>query len=272
MNVNFKSHRLHIQDNHLDQLIYNNRDLLVATGGKTIEGISPGDWLTFNQSGEKFEVIRVKRYNSVKEALKYENYTRTVLGNCSKDIVETAFNHMFSEANRALGIFVLEIHKVGQDQLITLGNMATFEDPNLGIVLASVYVSTDFLNKDYPKRSQWYWSTFVPGLFTGERDGIILKINNKTAGVALIKKGLEEKKISTFVVAPDHQHNGVTLTLLALSFAMMGTETPVITINEKRLEDFKPIIERFNWQQTQILPPGRYSDRKREFVFNGEIV
>lgn len=270
MNIQFKSHKLRTPEKHLDQFLYKGKDLFIASGDQAVESINPGDWLTFNQSDEQFEVKYLRRYCSVREALRCENYTRTVLGACKKSVAETVFGEMLSNKDTSLGIFVIEIRKVGLTQIVSLGDMAKVRDGSLQSMLKKVMKATDHLNADYPKRSNWYWSTFVPGLSKGERDGIVFMINNKVAGISLVKK-VPEQKICTFVVAPNHYHNGVTMTLLSLSFAAMGTGDPLISINEKRLSDFQPMIDKYHWKQTQILSPSYYGNREHEIVFNGKI-
>ncbi|OGO81937.1 MAG: hypothetical protein A2Y18_08185 [Clostridiales bacterium GWD2_32_19] len=51
----------------------------------------------------------------------------------------------------------------------------------------------------------------------------------------------------------------------------LGTEQPMITIAEYKLDMFKPAIEKYGWELTQEVS-GLYNDKYKELVFNGELV
>ena len=49
-----------------------------------------------------------------------------------------------------------------------------------------------------------------------------------------------------------------------------GTTKPLITLADYKLEMFKPIINKYNWELTEIVS-GLYNDRAQELCFNGTL-
>jgi len=47
----------------------------------------------------------------------------------------------------------------------------------------------------------------------------------------------------------------------------LGTTKPLITLADYKLEMFKPIINKYDWELTEIVS-GLYNDRSQELCFN----
>ena len=50
----------------------------------------------------------------------------------------------------------------------------------------------------------------------------------------------------------------------------LGTTKPFITLADYKLEMFRPIIDKYGWELTEIVT-GIYNDRSQELCFNGTL-
>lgn len=50
----------------------------------------------------------------------------------------------------------------------------------------------------------------------------------------------------------------------------LGTTKPFITLADYKLEMFRPIIDKYDWELTEIVT-GIYNDRSQELCFNGTL-
>ena len=51
----------------------------------------------------------------------------------------------------------------------------------------------------------------------------------------------------------------------------LGTSKPLITLADYKLEMFKPIIDKYNWELTEVVS-GLYNDKYKELCFNGTLL
>ena len=85
-----------------------------------------------------------------------------------------------------------------------------------------------------------------------------------------MKKDDEECKICTLYVNPNYRMSGVGSLLLEESIKFLETTKPLITFTEDKLPMFAKIIEKYNWELTEIVD-GIYNKGIREFCFNGQL-
>ena len=138
-------------------------------------------------------------------------------------------------------------------------------------IVSTIYKLADKFCGVYPNFFIWYWSKTIPELLQGKREIFIVLIGYNIVGVAILKKGEDEKKICTLFVVDKYRGNGIGTRLLQKSFKYLGTTQPLISIPEYKLQQFDSIIQKYAWKKTQILDYGHYNCLSREIVFNGRI-
>lgn len=150
-------------------------------------------------------------------------------------------------------------------ELLEAGDNLTFSR-----LIGDSYRITDWISEDYPDHCRHFYTKYVPGIFTGERNIIAVYSIRGIAGTVILKKDEEECKISTLYVLEAYRGQHLSTNLLERSFEWLGTEKPLITIADYKLSQFTGIINRYGWQETDILSAGFYNTHSREHVFNGE--
>ena len=137
----------------------------------------------------------------------------------------------------------------------------------------NIYMITDFICKDYPKHKEWYFTKQLPAIVGGERN--ILFVRNpenqdEIISIACLKKDKEERKICTLYVSDKCRGLGIGTAIVEESMKWLGTTKPLITLADYKLEMFKPIINKYCWQLTEVVS-GLYNNRSQELCFNGTL-
>jgi ribosomal protein S18 acetylase RimI-like enzyme len=122
----------------------------------------------------------------------------------------------------------------------------------------------------YPEIFKWYFKMFMPGLVGGRRHIIRYDIGSDVAGIALIKKEENEKKICTLRVRSKYRSNGIGKKLFKKCMEILDTEKPMITASAERLHYFLNIFKYYNLKLEQVIK-GYYRENSSEFVFNGYL-
>lgn len=138
-------------------------------------------------------------------------------------------------------------------------------------VAEKVYEITDFINVDYPKHKEWYWNKQVPGVLSEERDILFIRIDGNVVGVSFLKNTKAEKKICTLYVKEECRGMKMGTNLIEESIQMLGTEKPVITIADYKLDMFTTVIEKYGWELTEVVE-GYYNETSKELVYNGGLI
>lgn len=121
---------------------------------------------------------------------------------------------------------------------------------NFSKAVNEIYLLTDYNHQQYQNYLKWYFGKSIPRVLnnTGE---IIFYLDGLTvAGLAILKKDLEEAKICTLLVNEDYRKKGYSKQLLESSFEYLGTDKPLITIPSKRLGEFQRIIDAYDWKES----------------------
>lgn len=58
--------------------------------------------------------------------------------------------------------------------------------------------------------------------------------------------------------------------MVEASMEFLGTTKPLITLADYKLPMFQPIIEKYDWELTEVVS-GLYNDRAKELCFNGKL-
>lgn len=137
-----------------------------------------------------------------------------------------------------------------------------------------IYLITDFICKDYPKHKEWYFQKQLPAIIGEERNILFVRSpenQSEIISMACLKKDKEEQKICTLYVSDKCRGFGIGTLIIKESMKWLGTTKPLITLADYKLKMFEPIINKYNWELTEIVS-GLYNDRSQELCFNGTLI
>ena len=129
-----------------------------------------------------------------------------------------------------------------------------------------IYDITASLCLDYPHYKDWYFKKQLPRFLMSK--GYILFIRKKEdpkviIAMASLKKDESEKKICTLFVVEQYRMQHLGSELIRKSLLFLETTKPVITFADYKLFMFQSIIDKYNWQLTDIV-----EDLHKELVYN----
>jgi GNAT superfamily N-acetyltransferase len=146
--------------------------------------------------------------------------------------------------------------------------LSTMRDKNFSRAANEIYLLTDYNKLQYPEYYKWYYQTNIPRILDGEGEAIFYLDGFQIVGLSMLKRTDDEAKICTFFIDEEYRKRGYSSLLLEDSFGYLGTESPIITIPENRLDEFSKIIEAYGWVPTETTDK-YYSP---EVVFNSSKV
>jgi hypothetical protein len=120
----------------------------------------------------------------------------------------------------------------------------------------------------YPGIEQWYYQKFVPGLSHGNRCILLYCLGDELAGIALLKKEINEKKICSVRVRNKYRNNGIGRVLFDKCIETLATEKPIITVSSEKLHHFASIFKYYNFKVEEVVKDC-YRRNSTEYVFNG---
>ena len=137
-----------------------------------------------------------------------------------------------------------------------------------------IYMITDFICDDYPKHKEWYFTKQLQATINGDERNILFVRNpendNEIISMACLKRDEEEQKICTLYVSDKCRGLGIGKAIVEESMRWLGTTKPLITLADYKLEMFKPIINKYGWELTEVVS-GLYNDKSQELCFNGTL-
>lgn len=136
-----------------------------------------------------------------------------------------------------------------------------------------IYDITDFICKDYPKHKEWYFHKQIPRIFTPNGEILFARSEedyNKIIAMACLKKDDEEQKICTLYVSDQCRGQHLGTRMVEASMEFLGTTKPLITLADYKLPMFQPIIDKYDWELTEVVC-GLYNGRAKELCFNGKL-
>ena len=142
--------------------------------------------------------------------------------------------------------------------------LSTMRDKNFSRAANEIYLLTDYNKLQYPEYYKWYYQTNIPRILDGEGEAIFYLDGFQIVGLSMLKRTEDESKICTFLIDEEYRKKGYSKMILEDSCDYLGTERPLITIPEKRLDEFSKIIEAYGWVPTETTDE-YYSP---EIVFN----
>lgn len=141
--------------------------------------------------------------------------------------------------------------------------LSQMSDKNFSKAVAAIYMQTAYNHEQYPEYLKWFYTVNLPRIFKGKGDIIFYLDGLEIVSLSTLKN-TDEKKICTLLVNEDYQKRGYSKQILEDSFEYLGTETPLITIPTKRLEEFDKIIDAYQWSESSRTDE-YYSE---EVIFN----
>ncbi len=136
-----------------------------------------------------------------------------------------------------------------------------------------IYKITASLEKDYPQYKEWYFLKQLPAITKKERNIFFIRSlenSKEIIGMTCLKKDKEEQKICTLYIADKYRHLGFGTILIEKAFVWLGTTKPLITITDYKLEMFIPLIEKYDWELTEIIKD-LYGKHTTELCFNDTL-
>tara|TARA_R110002051_G_scaffold103257_1_gene175029 strand:+ start:1289 stop:1840 length:552 start_codon:yes stop_codon:yes gene_type:complete len=137
-------------------------------------------------------------------------------------------------------------------------------------VVEAAWESLHHLEASYPGFCTWYWTKVIPGVGRGERKILISRLDTRVAGVAITKRDCAEAKLCTLWVAPTARATGVGRELMQAAIGWLGNEAPLFTVPAERIDEFRPLLKRFKFEETDRLGSA-YRPGVTEHVFNGRL-
>lgn len=100
-----------------------------------------------------------------------------------------------------------------------------------------------------------------------ERDIVIAHDGSQLAGVSILKNSSDEKKISTFYVAPSFRGQMLGQMLMTKSLQFLDSAETFITVSEERNRELVPLLNS-NGFRLQKAVPNLYRDGKSELFYS----
>lgn len=145
--------------------------------------------------------------------------------------------------------------------------LSKMSDKNFSKAVAAIYIQTAYNHDQYPGYLKWFYTVNLPRIFKGKGDIIFYLDGLEVVSLSTLKNS-DEKKICTLLINEDYRKKGYSKQILEDSFEYLGTETPLITIPTKRLDEFSKIIDAYHWKETDRTDE-YYSE---EVIFNAPKV
>lgn len=141
--------------------------------------------------------------------------------------------------------------------------LSQMSDKNFSKAVLAIYLQTTYNNDQYPEYLKWFYTVNLPRILKEKGDIIFYLDGLEVVSLATLKN-TNEKKICTLLVNEDYRKKGYSKQILEDSFEYLQTDTPLITIPTKRLDEFNKIIDAYNWKETSRTDE-YYSE---EVIFN----
>ena len=139
----------------------------------------------------------------------------------------------------------------------------------------NIYLLTEYICKDYPNYKEWYFRKQLPATINSDERNIFFvqnpENNDEIISMACLKKDAEEKKICTLYVSDKCRGLGIGNAIIEKSMMWLGTTKPLVTLADYKLDMFKPIINKYGWELTEVVS-GLYNNKSQELCFNGTLM
>lgn len=141
----------------------------------------------------------------------------------------------------------------------------------LGLLLQAHRFLED-LKTEYPAFNSWYAQKVCAGVLFGSREILFSRDceSEELAAIAILKSDGNQKKICTLRVGEEYQNMGLGSALLDESIYVLQCERPLITVPEKRHDEFKPLLKSRGFRIIDVLP-NYYTHGASEYCYNAYL-
>ena len=264
-----KTYRLKIKEKYLRYLEKGDKKYEIRVGYSRIKLISTGDIVDFGRS--KFKVADILIFRNFNELFKNID-SNLIIPDMNMDNAIKVLRKIYPKNKERLGIYAFRLERLKPDLNVVYSSLARTDKNRFSKLASDSYIATNWIAKDYPKHFEHFWTKYIPGIFSGEREIIGIYNSNELAGLVILKKNDTEAKISTLFIDEKYRNRGLASKLIEESVKFLNTDKPLISIAEYKVDMFISIIKKYNWKLTQVLDSEYYNGRHREFVYNGKIL
>lgn len=134
--------------------------------------------------------------------------------------------------------------------------------------IASVFDALSHLEETYPGFGRWYWEKVVPGLGDGTRMALQATCGGAVEAVMIAKRTTGERKLCTLWTSDRVRGEGVGASLLSEALGWLQDSSPLMTVPEERMPQFRRILRGQGFSLTGIVD-SMYRPGAKEYVFNG---
>ena len=146
--------------------------------------------------------------------------------------------------------------------------LSGMRDRNFSKACNEIYLLTDYNKLQYPDYYKWFYQKNIPRIIDGTGEALFYLDGFQVVGLSILKRDESESKICTLLIDEDYRKKGFASLILEDSFQFLGTDKPLITIPEKRLDEFSKIIEAYGWVPSETTNQ-YYSP---EVIFNSHTI
>ena len=129
--------------------------------------------------------------------------------------------------------------------------LSDMKDNNFSKAVNEIYLLTDYNKLQYLDYYKWYYQKNLPRIIAGNGEAIFYLDGFQIVGLSMLKKTMDESKICTLLINQEYRKRGYSSKILEDSYEFLGTEKPLITIPEKRLDEFSKIIRAYGWVESE---------------------
>lgn len=265
-----KTYRLKIKEKYLRYLEKGDKKYEIRVGYPQIKLISIGDVIDFR--GSKFKVTDILIFRNFNELFKNID-SNLIIPDMDMNSAIKVLRKIYPKNKEKLGIYAFRLERLNSDfNLVYASSLVQTDKIKFSKLASDSYTVTDWITKDYPKHFEHFWTKYIPGIFSGEREIIGIYDSCKLVGLVILKKDEKEAKISTLFIDERYRNRGLASKLIKESFKFLNTDKPLISIAEYKVDMFISIIKKYNWKLTQVLNSEYYNGKYKEFVYNGKIL
>lgn len=126
------------------------------------------------------------------------------------------------------------------------------------------------LEEHYPETEKWFDKVKAEIIdSSGIRDLVTVVNGTKVVGMMILKNTDKEKKICSIMVSPEHSNRGLGKLLLDMSFVILGTKNPLITVNSVvyAVSTLKYLLKGMGFIYSKTVK-NLYKDGEDELFFN----
>lgn len=128
--------------------------------------------------------------------------------------------------------------------------LSDMQRKNFSKATNEIYLATDYNHEQYPGYDKWFYSKTIPRVMSKRGEIVFYLDGFMLVGLTILKKEIDEKKICTFMILEEYRKKGYSKPMLEEAFKYLETETPLITIPAKRIDEFSKIISAYGWMES----------------------